>query len=70
MIVPVRQFMCFFCREGIEQQGDDPCAIVLVTSWTKPRKQQKEQQFWCHVECFRRAAPAPLYVLDMDDKNR
>jgi hypothetical protein len=61
-------FQCFFCGEGIEEMGYDPCVLVLGTNWTGPPPRQREQQFWCHADCLRAAAhrSVPLYTLDAE----
>lgn len=39
-----------------EQLGFDPCALIIVTNIDRERKQQQEQRFFCHFECFRQLA--------------
>jgi hypothetical protein len=48
-------YQCCFCGEGISESAVDPCAIVLVGNWGGPEANQAEQQFFCHVECFKKA---------------
>jgi hypothetical protein len=45
--------MCAFCGEGIETQGVDPCALIVVTKWRAAEEEQQEQQFSAHAECLR-----------------
>ena len=44
---------CFVCKQRIQQYGLDPCAVLLVTNAYGPRDLQREQEFPCHLECFR-----------------
>ena len=49
---------CCFCGQGIERGGGvdgklDPCAVVVVGYWQEEGSQQLEQQFFCHLECFK-----------------
>lgn len=49
-------YSCYFCGEGVEDASVhalDPCAIILVSNIDKERKDHKEQEFFCHFECFR-----------------
>lgn len=56
---------CCICKEGIEFEtnaegeaisptGFDPCALILTTNIFGPRSDQREQDFLCHAECFRK----------------
>ena len=49
------QYQCCFCGEAISESAVDPCAIVLVGNWAGPEPEQAEQQFFCHVACFKKA---------------
>jgi hypothetical protein len=49
------QYQCCFCGKTISESAVDPCAIVLVGNWRSPPQQQAEQQFFCHVACFKQA---------------
>jgi len=67
-----REYQCCFCGEGIGQDpakahAFDPCAVVLVADWLKGEGKQREQQFFCHFECFRKATRphVPLYLEDL-----
>lgn len=48
-------YQCCFCGEGVIETAVDPCAIVLVGNWAGPEQEQAEQQFFCHVACFKKA---------------
>jgi hypothetical protein len=50
------QYQCCFCGESIVQSQIDPCAVILVGNWqsSKPAE-QADQQFFCHVACFKKA---------------
>jgi hypothetical protein len=49
------EYQCCFCGEGIGESAVDPCAIVLIGNWLSPVEKQAEQQFFCHVACFKEA---------------
>lgn len=66
------EFQCCFCGEGIGESADkfhalDPCAIILIANWQKSHSEQAEQQYFCHLECFKRSveAHAPVDVEDL-----
>jgi hypothetical protein len=46
----------------------DPCALVLVAHVDREWRDQKEQTFYCHFECFRRLVDddSAMYVMDPD----
>jgi hypothetical protein len=63
------QFQCCFCGEGIGDSLErfhrlDPCAVVLIGNWRQPESEQAEQQFFCHLACFKKAveAHAPVEI--------
>lgn len=37
----------------IESGKINPCEIVLLSNWDKPKETQNAQNFWCHYECFK-----------------
>ena len=50
---------CCFCGDAIaevEANGHslDPCALIVVGNWKKGSDQQVEQQYFCHIDCFKR----------------
>jgi len=51
---PAVRAHCFVCKQRIEERGLDPCAVLLATNAYGTRDLQREQEFPCHVECFRR----------------
>ena len=62
-------YQCLFCGEGIEPSGLDPCALHLVARFDRPRGEQKEQTFFCHLSCIRAktlALPDSFYIADPD----
>ncbi len=53
--------------KAINLEGFDPCVLVIVTSGFGPRDLQREQEFPCHIECFRKiVGDNDLYVTDSD----
>lgn len=51
-------YQCCICKGTLSSQGGasplDPCTLTLVSNFDLPREGQKEQQFFCHFECFRK----------------
>jgi hypothetical protein len=67
------EYQCCFCGEGIgddttKVHSFDPCAVLLIANWSKDEDKQKEQQFFCHFECFRKLtnSHAPIYIDDLE----
>jgi hypothetical protein len=53
------EFQCCFCGEGIGTSEEkrhtlDPCALILIANWQQPESEQAEQQFFCHLSCFKK----------------
>ena len=52
------EYECFICKGTVSGEDTtsslDPCTIVLVANFDRVRDEQREQQFFCHFECFRR----------------
>ena len=51
------QYQCCFCGGGVTKASEggnplDPCAVVLISKFERPEKEQGVQQFFCHVACF------------------
>jgi hypothetical protein len=66
-------YACCICNKEVAsgrraQHRLDPCALVLVSNVDGQRAGQREQQFYCHFECFRRTVrdDSILYVLGDD----
>ena len=66
------KFQCCFCGEGIATDGNkfhalDPCALILVSNWEQAPSEQDEQQFFCHLECFKKTVEshAPIGIEEM-----
>jgi hypothetical protein len=66
------EVQCCFCGEAIAQYDDgghnlDPCALVMIGNWKKPSNEQVEQQYFCHLQCFKvaveRHAPVDLELM-------
>jgi hypothetical protein len=69
-------YKCCICNEGIGEDAQkahpfDPCAIILVGNWSKEREEQKAQQFFCHLECFRKLVEplSSLYIEESDSND-
>ena len=68
MDVKKLKYQCCFCGDSIQSGALDVCALVLIVRWEKEPAVQREQQFFCHVACFRKHAhdSVPFYALDVD----
>lgn len=67
------QYSCIYCKNVIKMGADkqhelDPCLIVLVAHYDREWSEQKEQQFWCHFDCFRRLTneDGVMYIMQPD----
>ena len=45
--------LCCFCNQGIVSSKVNPADINIQINFDKPKDQQYNQSFFCHVECFR-----------------
>jgi hypothetical protein len=74
--------VCCICKQTIEFEiddegtaarctGFDPCVLVFVTNAYGPREHQREQEFPCHSECFRKMIndDSLMYILEADYPN-
>jgi len=64
-------FTCCFCNEGITSLDPDPSDIVVVANIDKPKEQQAEQIFYCHMLCLKNKIHPDvkdLFVLDDPSK--
>lgn len=66
-------YHCMICKGTIPFAGPqdhrlDPCALVIVGNADRDWREQREQTFWCHFECFRRLLDndGVLYIKDSD----
>lgn len=52
------EYACCICKETVSKSDNspflDPCALYLISNIDEARENQKEQQFFCHFECFRK----------------
>ena len=64
-------YECCICKQTVSASSGaplDPCALLLIANYEQPREQQKDQQFFCHFECFRRLVnnDGVMYIMDSD----
>jgi hypothetical protein len=64
------EFQCCFCGKAIEESPEtslDPCAIVVIGNWKRSSEEQVEQQYFCHLQCFKIAVEqhAPVDLEDL-----
>ena len=54
--------------KGHQTHALDPCVLVIVAHIDKEWRDQKEQTFYCHCECFRRlvADDGAMYIMQPD----
>jgi hypothetical protein len=59
---------CCICNKAVYEDGFDPCAVLLVTNIESPRSEQREQTFFCHIECFRQlpGVQGAMYITEPD----
>jgi hypothetical protein len=55
-------------RTGLQQHPLDPCGVVIVGNIDRDWRDQKEQTFYCHFECFRRMVndDSVMYIMQPD----
>jgi hypothetical protein len=70
-VIDELEFLCCFCKAEIGADKDslhfDPCGLIIIARWAKPQPMQREQQFWCHFECFRKMLNDDPHLYIMDD---
>lgn len=49
-----KRYLCCFCNTFIESSDGDPCEIDILINITKPKNQQYNQIFYCHINCFKK----------------
>jgi hypothetical protein len=67
------KYECCICKEAIPDDDLspktlDPCTLILISNFDRPREKQKEQQFFCHFECFRQVVnnDGIMYIMESD----
>lgn len=53
-------FDCCFCDNNIKLSTVDPCNISILINIDKDKKKQYNQNFWCHLACFRKILHANI----------
>lgn len=76
----VLKLNCLLCGEAIVPGSFDPCTLTLTARSDRPRREQMEQTFFCHLAClesksavrgvFYISEPGYSTVGEMDDENR
>ncbi|MDZ4688807.1 MAG: hypothetical protein SH850_27345 [Planctomycetaceae bacterium] len=66
-------YHCVICKGSMPFDGPqahrlDPCGLVVVGNADRDWRDQRDQTFWCHFECFRRLVgdDGVLYIKDAD----
>ena len=68
----VIKYQCCICKETVSSEEKishlDPCGLFITSNIDEPRDYQKEQQFFCHFECFRKLVndDGTLYIMEDD----
>lgn len=44
---------CCFCNRSIQSTEVNPCELIIITNWDKSIELQNNQNFWCHIDCFK-----------------
>lgn len=58
-------YACCFCGLGIEPKGFDVVKIGLTTTYQA--RTHRQQNFFCHLDCFSKAAPHALMAVTEPD---
>ena len=61
---------CVFCSQVIESGPLDPCELNVTALIDQPRDCQKEQTFFTHIACLRRASHVSMqsgFYIDQHD---
>lgn len=66
-------YKCCICNGTLPFHGQqdhplDPCALVIVGHADREWREQKEQTFYCHFECFRKLVSG-IGCLQIADKD-
>lgn len=48
------KFRCCFCDQMIISTNVDPCDLNILINCDKPREEQDNQSFYCHIGCFKK----------------
>jgi len=68
----MEKYQCCICKGFAPSEESshflDPCALVLVSNIDRPKQFHKEQDFYCHFECFRKLVNNDdlMYILEED----
>jgi hypothetical protein len=68
----VIKYRCCICRETVSSEEKsfhlDPCSLFIISNIDEPRDNQKEQEFFCHFQCFRKMVndDGSLYIMEED----
>lgn len=54
-------YQCCFCGKVVESPVT---ALVLITGWDGPEEEQKSQQWFTHLSCFRSVTGEPTDHLE------
>lgn len=53
LLIAENRYQCCFCDGAITPNGVDITTLIVISNWEKNEERQREQQFFCHVECLR-----------------
>jgi hypothetical protein len=68
----VIKYNCCICHETVSSEEKtshlDPCGLAVISNIDQPQENQKEQQFFCHFECFRKLVndDGSMYIMEDD----
>lgn len=46
-------FSCCFCNKSITSSDPDPSDINIIANINKPKEDQADQFFYCHLQCLK-----------------
>ncbi len=50
----MQQYTCCFCGKAISK-NQSITSISVTVNWNRQESEQQDQQFFCHLDCFKKA---------------
>jgi hypothetical protein len=69
----MKNYECCICKKTVSSRQRshelDPCGLVLIGNIDHPYSLQRNQDFYCHFECFRKLVNDDdiMYIMRPDD---
>ncbi|MPN50668.1 hypothetical protein SDC9_198300 [bioreactor metagenome] len=55
------KFQCCICGETINLKNEPNISLVAIKNWLSTQDKQKEQQLFCHEDCFKKLLYDPKF---------